>query len=220
MPEQRLLFEKTGRAKYISHLDLMRTFQRIFARAGVRVRHSEGFNPRPKISIALPLSLGQESVCELLDFGLESGASLAELPDRLNAVSPEGVRILKAYDADRKVRELALLEALGTMTYDGGAPENIEESLRSFFSQKSLVIQKRTKRNLADVDIAPCIRRVSFERADGDTVLMKALVTAQDPSLNPDHLISALRQLEPSLAPDFTAFRRLEVYDAAGKVFR
>jgi len=220
MPEQRLLFQKTGRAKYISHLDLMRTFQRIFVRAGVRVRHSEGFNPRPKISIALPLSLGQESVCELLDFGLVSGAALSELPERLNAVSPEGIRVLEAYDATRKVRELALLEALGTMTYDAGAPEDIAEKLRAFFSRKSLVIQKRSKRNLADVDIAPCIKRVSFEQTAPDTVLMRALVTAQNPSLNPDHLISALRQLQPALAPDFTVFRRLEVYDAAGKVFR
>jgi len=67
----RALFEKTGNAIYISHLDLMRIFQRAFKRAGLPLTHTKGFNPRPSVSIALPLSLGVESVCELLDFDLE-----------------------------------------------------------------------------------------------------------------------------------------------------
>ena len=57
----RLLFSKTGRAKYISHLDLMRTFQRAFFRSGIQIRHTEGFNPHPFVSIALPLSVGYSS---------------------------------------------------------------------------------------------------------------------------------------------------------------
>ena len=71
----RLLFSKTGRAKYISHLDLMRTFQRAFSRAGIQIKHTEGFNPHPFVSIALPLSVGYSSQCEILEFGLVGGAS-------------------------------------------------------------------------------------------------------------------------------------------------
>ena len=67
----RLLFEKTGNAVWISHLDLMRVFQRAFKRAGLPLTHTQGFNPRPSVSIALPLSVGVESRCELLDFDLE-----------------------------------------------------------------------------------------------------------------------------------------------------
>ena len=67
----RALFEKTGMAAYISHLDLMRLFQRSFKRAGFSLTHTKGFNPRPSVSIALPMSLGVESCCELLDFDLE-----------------------------------------------------------------------------------------------------------------------------------------------------
>ena len=59
----RLLFSKTGRAKYISHLDLMRTFQRAFARAKIAIKHTEGFHPHPFVSIALPLSVGYSSQC-------------------------------------------------------------------------------------------------------------------------------------------------------------
>lgn len=83
----RLLFEKTGNAVWISHLDLMRVFQRAFRRGGILIRHSQGFTPRAHVSIALPLPVGVESVCELLDFDLAEGVSipLEEIPARLNA---------------------------------------------------------------------------------------------------------------------------------------
>ena len=63
----RALFEKTGNAIFISHLDLMRLFQRAFQRSGLPLTHTQGFNPRPSVSIALPLSLGVESGCELMN---------------------------------------------------------------------------------------------------------------------------------------------------------
>ena len=68
MADYRLTFSKEGRAVWISHLDLLRTFQRAFIRAGLVVRHSQGFHPHPVMSFVLPLSVGQSSACELLDF--------------------------------------------------------------------------------------------------------------------------------------------------------
>ena len=76
----RLLFEKTGNAVWISHLDLMRLFQRAFKRAGLPLTHTQGYNPRPSVSIALPLSVGVESGCELLDFELPLVDILIEEP--------------------------------------------------------------------------------------------------------------------------------------------
>ena len=85
----RLLFSKTGRAKYISHLDLMRTFQRAFTRAGIEIKHTQGFHKHPFVSIALPLSVGYSSQCEILEFGLVGGATAEEVPQRLTAAMPE-----------------------------------------------------------------------------------------------------------------------------------
>ena len=68
MAKLRMKFIKEEQAAWISHLDLMRTFQRCFLRAGLTVKHSQGFHPHPLMSILLPLSVGQSSVCELLDF--------------------------------------------------------------------------------------------------------------------------------------------------------
>ena len=91
----RILFEKKGNAVWISHLDLMRLFQRAFKRAGLPLTHTQGFNQRPSVSIALPLSVGVESVCELLDFELD-GEDVAcdEIRRRLNENLVEGIRVL------------------------------------------------------------------------------------------------------------------------------
>ena len=114
----RLRFEKTGRAVYISHLDLMHTMQRAFNRAGYRLKYSEGFNPHPQIAIALPLSVGAASRCEIMDFKLLEDPDLAELPARLTAAMPEGVRVLEAYEPSRKVAELKWLRVEGLFEYD------------------------------------------------------------------------------------------------------
>lgn len=220
MPDQRIIFKKEGIAKYISHLDLLRTLQRAFVRAGISVKHSEGFNPHPKMSVALPLSVGQESVCEMLDFALEGGASLENIPEMLNKVLPEGISVIKAYDAERKVKELYWLAVTGEMTYDNGVPEGADGKLSEFFAQNSIVISKRSKSGFSDFDIVPCVREISFDTVGENTVMLKAVLTAQNPALNPENLIAALRQLLPELAPDFTAFKRTEVYDASDAVFR
>ena len=107
----RALFEKTGNAVYISHLDLMRLFQRAFKRVGLYLTHTQGYNPRPSVSIALPLSVGVESHCELLDFTLEGEpVSCEEIMVRLNQTLVEGVRGLKVYESDTKIREIARLD--------------------------------------------------------------------------------------------------------------
>ena len=120
----RALFEKTGTAVWISHLDLMRLFQRAFARANLPLKHTQGFNPRPSVSIALPLSVGMESVCELLDFEVEGNFTPEEITKRLNETLIDGVRVREVYEGSRKIRDLALLECEVFLEYDAGVPEN------------------------------------------------------------------------------------------------
>ena len=100
----RLLFEKKGNAIWISHLDLMRVFQRAFKRAGLPLTHTQGYNPRPSVSIALPLSVGVESVCELLDFELEESFSCEEICEGLNQTLIEGVSVLQVYGEGKKIK--------------------------------------------------------------------------------------------------------------------
>ena len=110
MHKHRLLCAKTGRACYISHLDLMRTFPRAFLRAGLDVKQTEGFNQHSFVSIALPLSLGYESCCEILEFELLSPVPLDEVPGRMNAVLPEGIEVLKCYESEVPVKQIGWLD--------------------------------------------------------------------------------------------------------------
>ena len=98
----RLLFEKTGSAVWMSHLDLMRLMQRAFRRAGVVLHHSQGFTPHAYVSMLLPLSVGMESVCEIMEYELD--AALDITPQDMNEVLPAGVRVREVYESGRKAK--------------------------------------------------------------------------------------------------------------------
>ena len=220
MPEKlRVRFAKEGRAVYISHLDLMRTMQRAFQRANLPLKYSEGFNPHPILSILLPLSVGMSSGCELMDIQLTEETDLAAMPGKLTEVMPEGIRVLEAYPEGRKVKELKWLRISGSLEYDTADPRVMRDGLQAFFARESIVIRKKTKRGEGESDIAPAIRSIAFAAEKG-RVALSAVISAQDPTLNPDLLTAALSQLAPERAPDFAEFTRLEVYDAAMKPFR
>lgn len=221
MPDQRICFSKTGAARYISHLDLMRTFQRAFQRAGIGIRHTQGFNPHPYVSILLPLSVGFSSKCEILEFGLAEGMSGRKVTARLRAALPAGITVHKCYDAVRPAKHLAFVEYIITMEYEGGVPEGTVNALRTLLSRDSLVVTKKSKKaksGQVQVDIIPLIRSLSFEERE-DTVTIDAIMRAQNPGLNPELLITALKDAWPDMEPDFVSFHRKGVLDEQLSVF-
>ena len=215
----RLRFRKTGRAIYISHLDLMRTMQRAFSRAEYELEYSKGFNPHPQISISLPLSVGVSSLCELMDFKLKEDVDLAQLPGRLTAQMPEGIEVYDAYEAERKASQLKWLEIEGVFEYDERNAAEMAEKLKEFFSAEQIVIAKKTKRGMGEMDIRPAFKDLSFEAQGGD-IKLHVFVSAQEPTLNPELLADALRQKKPELAPDFAKFTRIQGYDAEMNTFK
>ena len=219
MNKLRMRFSKTGRAIYISHLDLMATMQRAFSRAGSRLQYSEGFNPRPQISIALPLSVGTASRCEIMDFRLLEEVDITLLTARLNATMPEGITVQEIYEPTRKNAELKWLAVDGLFEYDDRQVDIIQKQLAAFFARPSIVIEKKTKRGFGESDIRPAIREIAFTAGE-DGVHVSAVLSAQSPTLNPDLLPAALRALAPEIAPDFAKFTRIETYDAEMKLFR
>ena len=219
MDKLRLRFSKTGRAVYISHLDLMRTLTRAFLRADCRLKYSEGFNPHPQISIALPLSVGMQSVCELIDFKLIEDKSPNEILEALNKQLPEGIKAIEVYEPERKVKELKWLSIEGVFEYDERKAEDMLPELRSFFAQDSIVISKKTKRGIADSDIKPAIKELEFSVCDNE-IHLKGIISAQEPTLNPELLADALRQKKEEIAPDFAKFKRIETFDENMSIFR
>ena len=216
----RLLFEKTGNGVWISHLDLMRLFQRAFKRAGLPLTHTQGFNPRPSVSIALPLSVGVGSHCELLDFDLDGEAvANAAIKEQLNRALVAGIRVLDVYDGGRKLRDLALLRCTVTLEYDQGVPAGAKNAIEALFARPSLTVPKKTKNGIQDQDIIPMIRKLEVTAGEQEVVL-DALVCCQNPTLNPMQLTVAIEREMPEMTPDHSVCLRLELFDTNEKIFR
>lgn len=217
----RLLFEKTGNAVWISHLDLMRLFQRAFKRAGLPLTHTQGFNPRPSVSIALPLSVGVESRCELLDFELDGAdVSCDEIRLRLNNALVAGVRVLDVYKEGQKIRHLAYLECDVVLEYDRGVPDHAAQCIQDLFRKDEILVEKKGKNGLTVQNISPMILNLSVAEENAQSLRIHALVCCQNPTLNPMQLVAAIEKYLPDCRADFAKCCRLEIYDTQEKVFR
>ncbi len=217
----RLLFEKTGNAVWISHLDLMRLFQRAFKRANLPLKHTQGFNPRPSVSIAMPLSVGVQSKCELLDFELDGETvSNTDICERLNEALVEGVRVLRVYDDGRKLKDLALLACRIELEYDSGNTSAAVVGIQTLFANETLTVTKKGKNGPVEQDIIPMIKKLTVVCRDAQTLELEALVCCQNPTLNPMQLVAAVERYLPQYKPDHAVCQRIELYDANEKIFR
>ena len=218
---RRILFEKTGNAVFISHLDLMRLFQRAFKRAGLNLKHTQGFSPRAMVSIALPLSVGVQSSCEILDYELvDQELPFNEIRDRLNRALPAGVKVLEVYDSLRKPRDLTHLDVAIRLEYDNGVPEGTMDAIRELFARQSVIVTKRGKNGPVDQDIIPMISSLDIAAVSDQELELTARICAQNPSLNPQQLVTAVETNLPQCRPDFTRIFRREVFDSQCVIFR
>ena len=221
MPK-RLLFHKMGNAIYISHLDLMLAFQRAFKRAGLNLKHTQGFSPRAMVSIALPLSLGSGSLCEILDFELvgQEEFSCEEIKKKLNRALPDGVRVRECYESDRKVKYLTHLDVAIFLEYDAGVPAGAVEAIAELFGRESLIVTKRGKNGPVDQDIIPMIFDLEVTEISSQELELTARVCAQNPSLNPQQIVTAIENELTEYKPDFAHIHRLETIADDGTIFR
>lgn len=217
----RLLFEKTGNAVWMSHLDLMRLFQRGFKRAGLNLKHTQGFNPRPSVSIALPLSVGAESRCELLDFELDGqNVSCEEICSRLNHALVAGVRVRQVYETGRKIRDLALLDCRIALEYDSGVPAGAAAQLQELFGRESLMVEKKSKSGMVQQDIIPMICSMTVAPENENILTIRCRICCQNPTLNPAQIINAVEHYLPECKPDHARYCREEIYDTKENIFR
>ena len=216
----RILFEKKGNAVWISHLDLMRLFQRAFKRAGLPLKHTQGFNPRPSVSIALPLSVGVESHCELLDFELERPFPYQQIQDLLNENLVEGVRVLSVYDEGAKLKNLSLLDCTVSLEYDNGIPEGAQDAISALFARKELLVEKKSKNGITEQNIIPMIRSLAVRQKDRHILCLDGRICCQNPTLNPVQLSAAIAKFLPNYAANFVTCCRTELYDEQENIFR
>ena len=188
----RATFEKCGRAKYISHLDLNRCMLRTFRRSRLPIWYTEGFNPHPYYSFALALSLGFESNCEILDFNLNEDIPYDEIKDKLNAVMPEGMRIVKVAEQKQKITAIAKAEYRFSLISDD--IENLFIAVQELISNPEILIEKKTKKGIKTVDIKPDMEILSCEKAEKSIDISMYLPAGTQTNYNPTLFIEALKK--------------------------
>ena len=182
----RVRFSKTGRAKFISHLDLNRTMTRAFRRAALPIWYTEGFNKHPYVTFAAPLSLGYEGVAEYMDIRLIEEMTMDEVKERLNAVMPEGLRIEDAAPAVCKPSDLAA--ASWEITADCTA-----EEWAAFAAQDCVTVEKRTKKKtMKTVELTPFLQNVGCEALAAGVKLTLTLPCNNTDTVNPSLINTAL----------------------------
>lgn len=154
MSKYRIQYSQDDRVKFISHLDFLRTVNRIFERSKLPLKFSNGFNPHTIMTIGLPLSVGTTSSCDVLDIELTEDMDTAYMRDLLNKNSPDGIRFLKIRNAEN----LKPLFNIDSAIYIARFDSNKEIDIASFVAEKSIIIEKKSKRGMKEVNIKDFIR--------------------------------------------------------------
>lgn len=189
----RATFKKTGRAKYISHLDLNRCMLRIFRRSKLPVWYTEGFNPHPYYSFALALSLGFESDCEIMDFNItDDNMPLSVIKDRLNEVMPEGMGIVDIAPQKNKITVIAKAEYEFDLKADD--VQGVYDAVEKLLAADEILIEKKTKKGIKTVDLKPDTEMVSLEKAEGAVHMVMRLPAGTKTNYNPTLFVEALRK--------------------------
>ena len=187
----RFKFRKGGSLQYVSHLDLVRTMHKVIVRAKLPLWYTEGFNPKPKMIFAAPLSIGTESVCEFMDLRMNEYIDPKEAMDRINANMTDEMQITEAYYPESKFTDLKWMSYKITIS-----PENLStdmvERVNSVLSSDIIEVQKKNSEDM--MNIRPLIKS-AVATQEGESIVISAVLSA-DPSafLNPEYLIKALRR--------------------------
>lgn len=222
MFKARMRFAKEGRAKYISHLDLMHTMQRAMARCQMPLWFTEGFNQHAYVSVALPLSTGYSGEYEFLDFNLLSENVLINAVEALNAVFPEGLRAIEIYplaDGGMPLRDIAWSKYRITWSFADGVPADFAENVNKLFAQPTVEIVKRSKRGEKTVNMRELMNGFALTEQAGQ-VIAEVVTAAGNNNMSPEYLTRAIAQYLPQYEISCAAYHRLCVYNDKMQAFR
>ena len=176
--KKRVYFDKFGEMKFISHLDLLRFFDRLLKKSQIPVKYSQGFHPRPKMSFGSPISLGTEAYNELMDFELETPMSNEEVFDRLNSSNVVGFRVNKVEDV---IGKSSIMEEYTIMVYEIESEEEIITKLETLLNQEEIVEVKEKKGKVTTRNLK---ERIKSFRREGNMIEMEIINTSPNSYLD------------------------------------
>ena len=209
----RVRFGKEGMMRYIGHLDVLRTFQKIFRRAGVPMVYSKGYSPHPIMSFALPLGLGLSSEGEYLDAAVEDGADPQAILAALQAATAEELPVYALRVLPEKAENA--MAAVGGAVWKATLPANMplegaKTALKAILARETIILPKKTKTREIELDIRPMIHEASIE----DGALMMTLAAGSKANLAPDMVLDLIAKELGAEPEDFTwQIRRMDLLD-------
>ena len=214
-------YTKGSDIKFISHLDLMRTIQRVIRRSDIPMKYSKGFNPHMALSIAQPLSVGLYSDGEYMDIDLEEEISGNELIEKLNAKTASGIKFLNA----RKVKEtlegekkapqaMALLDgARYTIKMPVSDEEGVVSKLEEILREESWITMKKSKKGMKEADIRPLVKEIKYWVKDKTLIINTLIATGSREHLSADLLAKYIKShIENVIDDEFIDIKREEMY--------
>ena len=217
--EIRGVFEKTGRARFISHLDLVRTMQRAMKRSKIPVWYTQGFNPRIYLNFPLALSLGVESSVEIMDFEIIEKVPYDKLCDDINKVLPEGIRFLSMASPVCKNKDVAFAEYEIEFYADGISGKDMNDALDSVMQMEKIEFEKHSKsKGIILVDIKPHIDIKSRDYSDECLKIQLRLPAGMDLNLNSNIFTDAFSKYS-GIEFNRVSVKRTKILKKNGTVF-
>ncbi|HHW56908.1 MAG TPA: DUF2344 domain-containing protein [Clostridia bacterium] len=155
MKRLRNKYTKDERVRFISHLDLLRVFQRALRRADIKVAFSQGFNPHPKISFGPALVVGATTEADYMDVDLEEEISAEEFKKRMNKVLPPGIKIVESYEVDVNdplSKRIKAAEYILKVNFKKNC-KDVENKLEEFIKRDAIELEKETKSGKKMIDL-------------------------------------------------------------------
>lgn len=170
--KKRVYFDKYGEMKFISHLDLLRFFERLFNKAEIPVKYSEGFHPRPKMSFGSPISLGTEAYNEIMDFETDAEISNEEVVKRLNESPVLGFKVHKVEEVPRKS---SIMEEFPNMLYTVEGSQEDMDKLEKLFNRNEILEVREKKGKTVTRNLKERLKTFSRE---GNKISMEIINTS------------------------------------------
>ena len=214
----RVRFGKEGALRFIGHLDVLRTFQKIFRRAGIPMAYSQGFSPHPIMSFALPLGLGLSSEGEYLDAEIEDGMTAAEILFRLHGATSDELPVYAVRILPEKAGNA--MASVGRASYRLEIPEDgaaaVTAAAEKLLAETSHFIDKKTKTQTVSFDLRPCIYELTGE-GDLPPALFMTLSAGSKSNVKPEPVweeLCGIAALPEGIKP--LSIRRLDLMTEDG----
>ena len=185
MKNVRIWFKKDDECRFISHLDLNRCMLRALHKSGIPIWHTEGFNTHPYATFPLPLSLGFRGEKECMDVRLTEEYDFDDIKTNLNKCLPLGIRVYDVSEVEMKAKDISFAQFKIKMSCDEISNDTLLKYAEELFDKDEILVDKKTKKGIKEIDIKPYLDRVKLERNIVGVYLYVVLPAGSITNINP-----------------------------------